>query len=106
MVMLPWVMATEFPAGPGQPLVTLAPHFGGDKDALGMKCLLGRAGGAQERRQSDLKSCCKVEGNDLFSMNRINGFKVKEGEPLTITNEVRAAMNCLGRLWGLGQEGV
>lgn len=70
-----------------------------------MKLLLGRAGAVQERRQSGLKSCCKVEGNDLFSTNRINGFGVKEGEPLTIPNEVRAVMNCLERLWGLGQEG-
>lgn len=71
-----------------------------------MKWLLGRAGGGQERRQSDLKSCCEVEGNNLFSMNRINGLKVKEGEPLTMANEVRAVMNCLGGLWGLGEEGV
>lgn len=52
------------------------------------------------------KHCCQVEGNNLFSTSRINGLKVKEGEPLTIANEVRAVMNCLGRLWGLGEEGV
>lgn len=70
-----------------------------------MKWLLGRAGGVQERRQSDLKSCFEVEGNNLFSMNRINGLKVKEGEPLTIANEVRAVMNCLGGCGGWERRG-
>lgn len=99
-MMLPWVMVMVQDKSLWD-IPPQAPRFGGDKDILAMKWLLGRAGGAQERRQSDLRSCREVEGKNLFSRNRINGLKVKEGEPLTITNEELIAWGG----WGAGGGG-